>query len=61
MQTFLIPLIVFVILETDKEWGLSPRFVFSSLKSVEVVILKLRDRNLLFVWWGTSEQTEEEI
>lgn len=52
MQAFLIPLIAFAILETDKEWGLSQGLSFHHLNQlVEVVILKIRQRNFLSVQW----------
>lgn len=55
MQAFLIPLIAFAILETDKEWGLSQDLFFHHLNQlVEVAILKIRQRNLLSVQWGSK-------
>jgi len=55
MQAFLIALIAFAILETDKEWGLSQGLSFHHLNQlVEVVILKIRQRNLLSVQWGNK-------
>lgn len=61
MQAFLIPLIVFAILETDKSGDCLKVCLFHHLNQlVEVVILKIRQRNLLSVQWETSDQTEPE-